>query len=310
MTPRSIAIENRPLSIVRSRPPAAPTEAASVGEATPMKIDPSTPTMRTKAGRRARPTRLTSVGPEGRDLAGGDRRRQVRLPPRDEREVDDVEDDQHEPRDDRPDVEVAHRHAHDVAHEDEDDARRDDLAERPRRADGAADELLVVAAAEHGGERDQPHGDDAGAHDAGGGGQDGADHHHRDGDPAPEVAEEEGHRLEQLLGQPRFLERDPHEDEERHGQEREVRHRAPDADGQDVEEVGTEEAERDADRAEEEPGEGQAEGHREAEEQERDHAGEHEGRQHLVERQLDHGLSGPPSAPRRRSPSPAPGRRP
>ncbi len=44
--------------MVRKRPPAAPTDAASVGEAMPRKIEPSTPTIRAKAGIRARVTRL------------------------------------------------------------------------------------------------------------------------------------------------------------------------------------------------------------------------------------------------------------
>ncbi len=60
MTPRSISIEKRPLTTVRMSPPAAPTEAASVGEATPAKIDPSTPTTSTNAGRSASPTRFTT----------------------------------------------------------------------------------------------------------------------------------------------------------------------------------------------------------------------------------------------------------
>ena len=96
---------------------------------------------------------------------------------------------------------------------------------------------LVVSAPQHRRQRDQPHRDDAGAHDAGGGGEDRAHDDHRDRDAAAEPAEEERHRLEQLLGQPRFLERHPHEDEERNGQQREVRHRPPDAQGEDVEEV-------------------------------------------------------------------------
>ena len=60
MTVRSISIEKRPLSMVRMSPPAAPTDAASVGEATPTKIDPNTPTISTKAGKRARPTRFAA----------------------------------------------------------------------------------------------------------------------------------------------------------------------------------------------------------------------------------------------------------
>ena len=50
ITERSMGMEKRPLAIVRTRPPTAPTEAASVGEAMPAKIEPSTPTIRTRAG--------------------------------------------------------------------------------------------------------------------------------------------------------------------------------------------------------------------------------------------------------------------
>ena len=60
MTERSIGIEKRPLTIVRISPPAAPTDAASVGEAMPAKIEPSTPTISTSAGISARTTRLNA----------------------------------------------------------------------------------------------------------------------------------------------------------------------------------------------------------------------------------------------------------
>ena len=107
------------------------------------------------------------------------------------------------------------------------------------------------------------------------------------------MPEEQGHRLEQLLGDARLLEGDAHEDEEGHGQEGEVRHRAPDPYGQDVHEVGPYKAEGDAKPAEQKPGEGKAEGDGKAEEEERDHPREHEGGENLVERQSAHRVSQP-----------------
>jgi hypothetical protein len=58
ITPFSIYMDSRPFRMVRIKPPAAPIAAPSVGEAIPTKIEPSTATMRTKAGARAMATRL------------------------------------------------------------------------------------------------------------------------------------------------------------------------------------------------------------------------------------------------------------
>src|SRR5262249_40461590 len=143
--------------------------------------------------------------------------------------------------------------------------------------------------------------------------EDGPDDDHRNRDAAAQMPEEQGHRLEQLLGDARFLEGDAHEDEERHGEEGEVRHRAPDPDGEDVEEGRPEEAEGGPEPAEEEPGEGEAEGDGEAEEEERDHAREHEPGEDLVERQSGHAITWgapiwPPTPPDARSTPGNPGR--
>jgi len=217
------------------------------------------------------------------DLGGRDRRRELRLPLGEDEEVDDVEADEHEARDHRADVEVADRHAHDVAQQDQDHAGREDLAERAGGADRPRDELLVVAAAEHRRQRDQAHRDHARPHDARGGGEDGAHDDDGDGDAAAQPAEEQRHRLEQLLREPGLLERHAHEDEEGHGEQGEVRHRAPDAERQEVEEGQPE-----ADQAEDEAGEREAEGHREAGEEEDDHPDEHHGAERLIPGQPEH----------------------
>src|SRR4029434_8288157 len=94
-----------------------------------------------------------------------------------DRDVDDVETDQDQAGQDGADVEVADRHAHDVAQQHQDDAGRDDLPQGTRSADCAGDQPLVVPAPHHRGQRYQAHGDDAGPDDPGGGSQDGAHHY-------------------------------------------------------------------------------------------------------------------------------------
>ena len=71
MTARSIARLKRPLIIVRKTPPAAPTEAASVADAMPAKIEPSTPTMSTRAGTSAIVTRLRASARKTRSSSAG-----------------------------------------------------------------------------------------------------------------------------------------------------------------------------------------------------------------------------------------------
>ena len=226
---------------------------------------------------------LERVGLERGQLRLRDRRAQMGLPVPEDEQVDDVEADEDEARKESADIEVSHRDAHDVAQEHEDDARRDDLAEGARGADGSADQLLLVAAPDHGRERHQAHRDHAGSDDAGRRGQDRADDHDRDGDAAFQPSEEQCHRLEQFLGNPRFLERHPHEDEQGHREEREVGHRPPDPQRQQVEE-----REAEPDQTEEHAGEGEAERDREAEEQEDQHPNEHRGAERLVPGKAEH----------------------
>ena len=58
MTPKIISMENFRVTITSSMAAVAPTAAASVGEARPTKIEPSTDTISTRGGTRERITRV------------------------------------------------------------------------------------------------------------------------------------------------------------------------------------------------------------------------------------------------------------
>ena len=141
---------------------------------------------------------------------------------------------------DRADEHVADRHVEDAPEQDEHHAGGNDLPERSRRGDRTRGHLGTVAPPEHGGQAEQAHGHDCRPHDAGGSAQQGPHDHHRHGESAPQPAEEQGHGLQHVLGQARFLQHDAHVDEQGHGEQDVVRHDAPDAQGQQVEEIRAE----------------------------------------------------------------------
>ena len=76
-----------------------------------------------------------------------------------------------------------------------------------------------IPVAQHGGQGQQPHGDDGGADNTGRGGEKGAHHHNRDGQASRQGAEDAGHGGEQVLGDPRALQGNAHENEHGDGQE-------------------------------------------------------------------------------------------
>ena len=121
---------------------------------------------------------------------------------------------------------VAHADAHLVTKHDEDDRRGDDLSERPRGGDHPESEILPVAVPQHDRKRDQAHGRDRGAHDSGSRREQRS--HEDDGErkTAPEPAEEETDRLQELLCQLGLLQDGTHENEEGDGEKRVVRHGA------------------------------------------------------------------------------------
>ncbi len=155
-------------------------------------------------------------------------------------DIDQVQPHQQQSGDHRPHEQISHRHPDDVPQEHQDDGGRDDLAQGARGRDGAGGQFRVVAAFEHGGQGDQAHGHHGGADDAGRRAQQHAHDHHRRGQPAAQATEHQRHGLEQFLCQPGAFEHHPHEDEQGHGQQGEVGHDAPDAQGHQVEEVPAE----------------------------------------------------------------------
>ena len=105
-----------------------------------------------------------------------------------------------------------------------------------------------------------------------------ADEDHRVGEAAAHRPEQLADRVEQVLGHAGALEDQPHEREERHREQRVVRHHAPDALGQRLEQRRLQQAEVDAEEAERDADGGQRERHRKAEQQDDDQADEHQRR--------------------------------
>ena len=95
--------------------------------------------------------------------------------------------------------------------------------------------------------------------DAGGRREQRADEDHRVGEAAAHRPEQLADRVEQVLGHAAALEDQPHEREERHREQRVVRHHAPDALGQRLEQRRLQQAELDADEAEDDADGGERE---------------------------------------------------
>ena len=182
-------------------------------------------------------------------------------------DIGDIEAGENEPRHDRARIHVADRLAELVGHDDEHQARRDDLRQRSGSRDDAGGKAAIVTVAQHDGQRDEPHGDDRGGDHAGGGGKQGADDHHGKRQTAADRSEKLADGVEQLLRHARSFENQPHEGEERHGKQRLVTHHGEEAIGQRLKEGWREEAELDADQAPGEAVEGKREGDRIAEQQ-------------------------------------------
>ena len=173
------------------------------------------------------------------------RRHERRFQERRNHQVADIQQYQHEPGYERTGKQIAHRHGlrrknphgqlrllvsrrQYVAEHDEHDRGRDDLSERARSANGAGRDFRRVAAAQHGRQGQEPHRHDRRSDYARAGSQQHA--HQRDGDTetAAQAAEQTRQRIEELLGNACAFERYPHEDEQRHGNQRFVAHDAED----------------------------------------------------------------------------------
>jgi hypothetical protein len=104
-----------------------------------------------------------------------------------------------------------------------------DLRQRSGSGNDAGGEFGVVAVAQHDRQRDQTHRDHRGGDDAGRRGEQRADEDHRKGQAATQRPEKLADGIEQILGHARSFEDQPHEGEERDGQQRVVVHDAEDA---------------------------------------------------------------------------------
>ena len=165
------------------------------------------------------------------------RRSGLRKDHRHQEDVAEVEAGQDEAGNDRALVDVADRTPELIGHDDEHEARRDDLRKRARSGDRAARHAPVIAVAQHDRQRDQAHRDDRCGDDAGRGGKQRTDADHRIGDTAADRAKKLAGGVEQLFRHARSFEDQPHEGEERDREQRLVRHDAPDAIGKRLQEA-------------------------------------------------------------------------
>jgi hypothetical protein len=210
-----------------------------------------------------------------------DRRHLLGPHQRQERDVDDEEQDLHHRRPERADVHVAHRPAELIGKDDENQRRRYQLGDRAGSCDDAGGQARAVAEAQHDRQRDDPHGDDRGGNRPGDCTEDGADEDHRMGQPACDAAEQLAHPLEQVFGQPATIQHGPHESEERNGQQQFIGQDAEDSQRQGVHELRREHPEEHRGDAEEEAEGAKREGHRIPQQEDQDHAGEHRRRHPL-----------------------------
>ncbi len=185
----------------------------------------------------------------------GQGRRGLRIEDRHEHHIAEIEAREHEAGNDGALVHVANRTAELVGHDDQDEARRNDLGERAGGGDHAGREPPIVAVAQHDRQRDQPHGDNRGGDDAGGRREQRADDDHCEGEAAAHRPEELSDRVEQLLRHSGALQNEAHEGEEGYGEQRVVAHHTENAIRQDLEEGRLEEPEPHADNAPAQPDE-------------------------------------------------------
>ncbi len=225
-------------------------------------------------------------------LADGERlRRQGRRGsrPHDRRhsDKDGVERRERQPRDEGALIHVADRAAELVGHDDQHEARRDDLRQSARGGDNAGSKTAVVAVAQHDRQRDQPHRDDRSGDDAGRCCEQRTDEHDRIGQPAAHPPEHLAGRLEQILGHAAALEDQPHEGEERDREQGVVAHDAEHPFRQSLQQLRFQQAEIDRDNAEKEAVCGQREGHRIADQQEDHQCAKHQ-RRHVGDQERAH----------------------
>ena len=176
-------------------------------------------------------------------------------------------------------IQQVDRHADGRTHHHQHDARGDQDPERAACGDRACRQPGIIAGLDHNRSGHDAEHRDGRADDAGRHGEDGRRQDHRQVERAAHGREQVAQRQEQPLHQARLLRHVAHEDEERHGGQDVVLHRAPDLQVGEVEGL----VRADADRAEDEGEEQQREGDREADEDDADHADQHDEAEDFIE---------------------------
>ena len=211
----------------------------------------------------------------------------LRHEPTQDDQVDQVQRGQQHRGHDRGGEQLAHRLAHDVGQQDDQEARRNDLPERARGADRAARQRRVIAAREQFRQRDQPDGHHGRPDDAGRGPHEHPDDDDGDRHPAGPVAGQMPHHVDRALGDARLLQQHAHEDEQRDRQQRVVGDHAEDAGRQQVEDHVAQ-----ADQAEDDAGRGNREGDRHAGEDQHQQGPDHHQRQRIGIHRVGSGVIG------------------
>ncbi len=173
----------------------------------------------------------------------------------------------------------ADRFVENIGQQDQDQAGRNDLAQRAGGADHAAGQPLVVAAAQQRRQSEQAERHHRGADDAGGGAHENADDDDADAEPATQVSGRMRDHVHQVFGELGFLQHHAHEDEQRHGDQRVVRHHAEDAAGKQIEQQRAE-----ADIAEHQTGRRQRQSNRDARQQQDEESDQHQDGENFIKR--------------------------
>ncbi len=275
----SIGSLSRPLPAASSSAPTAPMAPPSVGVAQPMKMVPE----HQEDERQRRNQRDQHPRREGASMQRASlwRQRRRHLWPNDGvgEDIEGVAPGEQQPRQQRALVHVADRAAEHIGHHDQHQRGRNDLRQGAARGDDTGRQTRVIAVAQHDGQRDQPHGDDRGRHHPRGRGQQRADEDDGIGESAANAAEDLADGVQQLLGHAAAFQDQPHEGEERHGQQDLVAHDAEHPIRQRLQQRGGEHAEFDADPAEQHADGGERKGDRIADQQEEHQRREHHRRQ-------------------------------
>ena len=194
-----------------------------------------------------------------RALFGWNRRHPLRAQPAEQQHVGDVDAGEHQAGDKGRGKDRTHRLTENIGQQNQHQARRNDLPQGARCADGAAGHAGFVAAAQQHWQGQQANGHHGGADDAGGGAEQHADQHDGQAHAAVQAAHGLADRLQHVLGDFGFLQHHPHKRKQRYRQQRVVADHAEHARRQQAEQHWAE-----ADQAGGETGHSQGNGHRHA----------------------------------------------